>query len=99
MPVLAPCAAIYPMTVAFDNFSIPYFPALMKGLRIQWTVCSSRALHVKMLHFVAQHHVEPIVEEFPLTVEGIEEAMKRLDSGEVRYRAVLVAEPKASERS
>lgn len=83
------------MTVTYNNFSIPYMPALMKGLRIQWTICSSRALHVKMLHFVAQHHVEPIIQQFPLSLEGIEEAMRELDNGEVRYRAVLVAEPEA----
>lgn len=69
--------------------------ALTKGLRIQWSICSSRALHVKMLHFAAQHHVEPIIQQFPLTVEGIEEAMRKLERGEVRYRAVLVAEPEA----
>jgi D-arabinose 1-dehydrogenase-like Zn-dependent alcohol dehydrogenase len=97
--VLAPRAAIYPMTVAFDDFSFPSLPALLNGYRIQWTMCSSRALHNKMLNFVAQHHVQPIVQEFPLSVEGIEEAMKKLDDGEVRYRAVLVAELEDSVQS
>lgn len=87
------------MTVAFDDFSFPSLPALLNGYRIQWTMCSSRALHNKMLNFVAQHHVQPIVQEFPLSVEGIEEAMKKLDDGEVRYRAVLVAELEDSVQS
>ncbi|KAG9315196.1 NADP-dependent alcohol dehydrogenase [Chiua virens] len=95
-PVLAACAVIYPMTVSHDNLIVPYLPSLLKGLRIQWTMVSSRALHKKMLHFAAQHHVKPIVQEFPFTVEGIEEAMKKLADGEIRYRAVLVAEPEAS---
>lgn len=64
----------------------------MKGLRIQWTICPSRAVHTKMLRFAAQHHVEPIIQQFPLTLEGIEEAIGKLERGEVRYRAVLVAE-------
>ncbi|KIJ66884.1 hypothetical protein HYDPIDRAFT_180557 [Hydnomerulius pinastri MD-312] len=95
VPIFAPHTVIYPMTLSYDNFSIPYFPLLLKGMRIQGTICPSRGIHVKMLRFVAQHKVEPTVQEFPLTVEGIEEAMGKLDKGDVRYRAVLVAESQA----
>ncbi|KAG1849752.1 hypothetical protein F4604DRAFT_1593274, partial [Suillus subluteus] len=66
-------------------------PLLSKGLTIQGSFCASRGVHVKMLTFAAIHHIKPITEEFPLTVEGIEEAMDKLEKGEVRYRAVLVA--------
>ncbi|KAG9315199.1 hypothetical protein JVU11DRAFT_4329 [Chiua virens] len=46
---------------------------------------SSHALHNKMFYFVAQHHVKSTLQEFPLTVEGIKKATKKLADGEVRY--------------
>jgi D-arabinose 1-dehydrogenase-like Zn-dependent alcohol dehydrogenase len=91
LPVLAPNATIYPITLAEGDFTIPHLPLLSKGLTIQGSFCASRGVHVKMLTFAALHHIKPITQEFPLTVEGIEEAMAKLEKGEVRYRAVLVA--------
>ncbi|KAH7884360.1 chaperonin 10-like protein [Phlebopus sp. FC_14] len=91
MPVLAPRAAIYPMTVSPGDFSIPCMPLLRNGWRVQGTFCASRGVHVKMLRFAAQHKIQPVIQEFPLTAEGIEEATAKLEKGEVRYRAVLVA--------
>lgn len=46
---------------------------------------------MKMLRFAAQHKIKPIVQEFPMTVEGIEDAMDKLEKGLIRYRAVIVA--------
>jgi uncharacterized zinc-type alcohol dehydrogenase-like protein len=40
-----------------------------------------------MLDIAARHHVEPIVEMFPM--EQINEAFDRLRSGKARYRLVL----------
>lgn len=91
LPVLASNATVYPLTFSDGDLAIPYVPLLSKGLRIQGSFCASRGAHVKMLTFAAVHRIKPITEEFPLTVEGIEEAMAKLDNGEVRYRAVLVA--------
>lgn len=42
-----------------------------------------------MLNFAARHKVYPVIEEFPMTVEGIEEGFQKLQSGKVRYRAVM----------
>jgi D-arabinose 1-dehydrogenase-like Zn-dependent alcohol dehydrogenase len=44
-----------------------------------------------MLTFSALHHIKPITQEFPFMVKGIKEAMAKLEKGEVRYQAVLVA--------
>ena len=33
--------------------------------------------------------IKPIIEEFPMSGEGITEAMERLKAGKMRYRAVL----------
>ncbi|KAG1876116.1 NADP-dependent alcohol dehydrogenase [Suillus tomentosus] len=91
LSVLAPNATIYPITVSHGDLVIPYTPIISKGLTIQGIFCASRGVHVKMLKFAALHGIKPITQEFPLTVEGIEEAMAKLDRGEIRYRAVLVA--------
>lgn len=91
LPVLAPNATIYPTTFSDGNLTVPYLPLVSKGLTIQGSFCASRGVHAKMLTFAAVHRIKPITEEFPLTVEGIEEAMAKLDEGEIRYRAVLVA--------
>jgi len=42
-----------------------------------------------MLEFAARHGIRPMIEEFPMTVEGITEAMGKLEGGKLRYRAVL----------
>ena len=44
-----------------------------------------------MLNFAALHGIMPVIQEFPLTLEGIEEAIGKLEKGRIRYRAVLVA--------
>jgi len=92
LPVLAPSATIYPITVAHGDFRVPYMPLVRKGLSIQGILCPSRGVHVKMLRFAAVHGIKPITQEFPLTAEGIDEAMAKLDKGEIRYRAVFTAE-------
>lgn len=89
--VLAPNATIYPMTVSEGHLAMPHTPIVSKGLTIQGSFCASRGVHVKMLRFAAVNGIKPITQEFPLTAEGIEEAMAKLSKGEVRYRAVLVA--------
>ncbi|KAG1744155.1 chaperonin 10-like protein [Suillus paluster] len=90
-PILAPNATIYPITLSPGNLTVPHIPLLSKGLTIQGSFCASRGVHVKMLRFAAVHGIKPITQEFPLTAEGIDEAMAKLDKGEIRYRAVLVA--------
>ncbi|KAJ7497665.1 chaperonin 10-like protein [Mycena latifolia] len=52
---------------------------------------SRRSVHKRMLDFAARHHIEPVIERFPLTKSGVEEGMTRLREGKMRYRAVLVA--------
>lgn len=45
-----------------------------------------------MLDFVARHKIYPMIEEFPMTVEGLTEAFSKIEEGSVRYRAVLKAQ-------
>ena len=62
----------------------------MNGHRIQGSVVASRYVHKRMLAFAALHGIKPIIEEFPMTEKGIEEAMDKLNSGNMRYRGVFI---------
>jgi D-arabinose 1-dehydrogenase-like Zn-dependent alcohol dehydrogenase len=87
-------AVIYPLSVDEGDFKFPYMAMLANGIRIQGSVVATRATHREMLEFAGHHGVKPICETFPMTEEGIKEAMDKLDKGQVRYRAVLVNEDK-----
>lgn len=91
-PIMNPEGAIYPLTVDEGNLSIPAMPLLLSGLRIQGSVVGSRGLHRDMLEFAAIQNIKPINQTFPMTTEGIEEAFKTLEEGNMRYRGVLVAQ-------
>ncbi|KAL4904015.1 hypothetical protein BDW74DRAFT_154978 [Aspergillus multicolor] len=94
VPILAPRANIYPITVSPGSLEIPYMTLIGTGVKIIGTMVPARAVHRRMLEFAAFQGVEPLVEEFAMTEEGIKEAMERLERGEVRYRAVLIPEGK-----
>ena len=53
---------------------------------------ATRQVHKEMLAFAAHHSIRPIIEQFPMTVQGITESMKKLDDGKMRYRGVVVAQ-------
>jgi D-arabinose 1-dehydrogenase-like Zn-dependent alcohol dehydrogenase len=44
-----------------------------------------------MLKFASENGVRPIVEEFPMTEDGVAQAIEKLVSGKIRYRGVLSA--------
>lgn len=90
LPMMAPRSKIYPLSASSGNLEIPYMPMLMNGIAIQGALVASRAAHRQMLEFSAMHGIRPVVEKFPMTEEGIKEAMDRLDKGKIHFRAVLV---------
>lgn len=45
-----------------------------------------------MLDFCGRNKVFPVVEKFPLTRDGVTEAVEKLQSGKMRYRGVLTNE-------
>ena len=94
LPVLDMRAAVYPLSVDNNNFEFPYMALLASGITVQGSLVATRATHRDMLQFAAQHEIKPICQTFPMTEEGIKEAMDKLEKGEVRYRAVLVNEDK-----
>ncbi|PSK58674.1 NADP-dependent alcohol dehydrogenase-like protein 2 [Elsinoe australis] len=94
VPILAPGATVFPLSVAEGNFEFPYMALLLAGITIQGSVVAPRHVHQRMLLFAARHNIKPIIQKFEMSEAGITDAMKKLDEGNVRYRAVLV--PKAN---
>nr|POE56292.1 alcohol dehydrogenase [Quercus suber] len=92
VPIMAPEATISPLSVDEGDFSFPYMDLLLNGLKVQGSLVASRYIHQRMLAFAAHHKIEPIIQKFPMTVEGITEVMTKLGKGEVRYRGVLMAQ-------
>ncbi|CAK5266041.1 unnamed protein product [Mycena citricolor] len=90
MTVMKPKGTIYPLTVSQDDLSFPSLPLIMGGINIQGSAIAARSVHRRMLDFAARNHIEPMIEKFSMTKEGVEEGMARLRDGKVRYRAVLV---------
>ncbi|OTA88548.1 hypothetical protein M434DRAFT_399009 [Hypoxylon sp. CO27-5] len=92
LPIMAPRSAIYPLSVASGNLEIPYMPLINQGIAVQGSLVASRNLHRQMLAFAALHNIRPITEVFPMTEEGIREAISRLEHGKIHLRAVLTSE-------
>lgn len=92
LPIMAPNGTVYPLTVADGDLSLPYMSVLAAQLRIQGSLVAPRQVHREMLAFAAFHQIKPVIEEFPMTVAGITEAMEKLDAGKMRYRGVIVAQ-------
>ena len=71
------------------NGSSSFMPYFFNCYNLVTNLVASRATHAEMLAFAAQHGVKPLVEEFKMDDEGMAEAIAKLQSGKVRYRAVL----------
>jgi D-arabinose 1-dehydrogenase-like Zn-dependent alcohol dehydrogenase len=65
---------------------------LVKGHRIVYATGGTILAFRQMLDFAVLHNIASIIEKFPLTQQGIEDSLKRLESGRVRYRGVLYAD-------
>ncbi|KAI5815154.1 NADP-dependent alcohol dehydrogenase [Pyronema omphalodes] len=81
---------VFPLTLANGTMDIPYFTFLLNGLHIVGSVVATRWVHNEMLEFAARHNIKAMIQEFPMSEEGITEAFDKLDTGKLRYRAVLV---------
>jgi D-arabinose 1-dehydrogenase-like Zn-dependent alcohol dehydrogenase len=64
----------------------------MKSINVVYSTNGRHAAYDKLLAFAALHNIKPVSEKFPLTGEGIEDALDKLEKGTIRYRGVLVAE-------
>ncbi|KAK7757550.1 hypothetical protein SLS62_000565 [Diatrype stigma] len=96
LPLLARQATIIPMTIQTTPLAIPYMPFILPGHRIVASTEASRQNHIAMMQFASRHGIKPWVEQFPMTGEGIKEAFRKLEAGEMRFRGVLVQESSSS---
>jgi D-arabinose 1-dehydrogenase-like Zn-dependent alcohol dehydrogenase len=90
LPIMAPGGSIYPLSVSSDDLKMPYMPILAKELSVRGSLVAARQVQRDMLEFASLHGIKPIIEEFPMSEEGIKESMEKLERGEMRYRGVLV---------
>jgi len=47
-----------------------------------------------MLDFAERHDIKPIIQKFPMSAEGAQEALDLVQAGKMRYRGVLEAQQK-----
>lgn len=92
MPVLALGALVFPVTVSTENLNLTPLGLIGQSLRVIGNGTASTASVRAMLRFAARQGVKPIIEKFPMTRAGVEEAMAKLRDGKVRYRGVMVAQ-------
>ena len=90
--VMNPRGSIYPLSVSQGDLKMPYMPLILSGLRVQGVVVGSRGIHRDMLQFAAAQGIKPIIQTYPMTKQGIEQAFEALEGGKMRYRGVLVAQ-------
>lgn len=93
--LLARRATIVLMTIQQNPISIPYMPFVLPGHKLIASTEASYKNHFEMLAFAARHKIEPVVEEFPMTLQGAKVAFEKLEAGKMRYRGVLVRETEA----
>ncbi|KAK4208511.1 NADP-dependent alcohol dehydrogenase C 2 [Rhypophila decipiens] len=91
LPVMAFGALLFPLTVSTEILQVSPMDLIGKSLTVVGTGTASTASMRAMLRFAAKQGVRPIIEKYPMTLEGVQEAMARLREGKVRYRGVLVA--------
>ncbi|KAL9938110.1 hypothetical protein V8E36_002733 [Tilletia maclaganii] len=97
--VLGRKSTVIPLTVASDPLAVPNMTLLAKQVRVQGSYVASRGVHRRMLDFFGAHpQARPKIEVLPMTLDGLNEAAKRLDKGDVRYRFVLESQRNKEEQ-
>ncbi|KAG7409810.1 putative formaldehyde dehydrogenase AdhA [Fusarium oxysporum f. sp. rapae] len=77
------------ITVDSSELRCSYGDILMNATRVQGSLPAAPNVQREMLSFSALHEIKPIIEIFPFTEDGIDEAMEKLRQGKMRYRGVL----------
>ncbi|KIK64134.1 hypothetical protein GYMLUDRAFT_40389 [Collybiopsis luxurians FD-317 M1] len=87
--LLKPVATVILLTISFNDLVVPFIPTVANGIKIVGATPANVLIQIQTLEFAERNNIRPIVEEFPMTVAGITEAMGKLKNGEIRYRAIL----------
>ncbi|KAL6792576.1 GroES-like protein [Trichoderma sp. SZMC 28013] len=88
--LLAVHGTIYPLTVSAENTPIDLGELTGLGASIRGSLTASRRTICELLQFASRHGIKPTVMTFPLTEDGVKEAIDTLRNGKMRYRGVLV---------
>lgn len=88
--ILARTGTVVPLTASTDNMNLPSLAMFFGGYNIHSSLVASRKVHNDSLNFAALHNIRPAIEEFTMDEDGWEKALARLNSGQLRYRAVLI---------
>jgi D-arabinose 1-dehydrogenase-like Zn-dependent alcohol dehydrogenase len=89
--LMAPQSHIILNQLTPDDMVIPFLPFILKEISINSQLTATPEEVETMLHFAADHGVKPLIEEFPMTEEGVALAIEKLMTGKIRYRGVLTA--------
>ena len=89
LPVLANQSHIFPLTISPEDFKINALALVTQEITVSGMCASTPTQVNQMLDFAARHKIRPMIEEFPMTEEGINAALIKLDQSKLRYRAVL----------
>lgn len=94
MPVMRAGGTVYLLTLSEkdDLKGLSAFALVTGEIGVRGYCASTVGQVREMLEFAGRHGVRPVVEEFEMSVEGVEAALARLERGEMRYRGVLKAE-------
>ncbi|CAK7203202.1 hypothetical protein SEUCBS139899_005933 [Sporothrix eucalyptigena] len=92
LPLLARRARVVPVVIQTKPLNIPYMEFILPGHRLIPSLGATRENEQEALRFAARHKLNPWIDEFPMTEAGLTDAFKALDSGSIRYRAVLSKE-------
>jgi alcohol/geraniol dehydrogenase (NADP+) len=84
---LAPRGRLHFVGAVGEPVALPVFPLLMGQKSMGGSPLGSPATTAQMLEFAARHNIAPVTETFPLSKAN--DAIERVRSGKVRYRAVL----------
>lgn len=90
LPILGAGATLFPLTATSmeAKLVIPHMPFLLKGAQVVSSI-PSKNTYSDMLQFAARINIHPLLDREPLSTQGIESLLNRLQSGRIRYRGVL----------
>jgi D-arabinose 1-dehydrogenase-like Zn-dependent alcohol dehydrogenase len=91
MPLLAMAGNVCPLTVDSGKTPIPLAATIFGGVNILGAKICNRNEYDDMFRFAVRHGIRPAIQEYPMTEEGLNGAVKALKEGKAHYRAVAVA--------
>ena len=82
---------MFPLTISTESLQLSPLAIIMNSIKVTGSGLAPIASQRAMLAFAAKHGIKPQIEKFPMTQNGVTEAMQKLREGKMRYRGVLVA--------